>query len=163
MMGTCFRDGYKTYLFRMAKDGRSIDRSSARLINEGNGREASKLIWHDGYYYLVFSEHRNGVGRYVMAKRDRKMTGSFSEERQLLLPCCEANEANEPNQGGIIGRPDGKWYFLTHHGTGDWSGRIVSLLLRKTSWHSSEVMTSTHPAFLRNGNGTTSRVPTSSP
>ena len=129
-VGTHFADGYKTYLFRMAKDGRSIDRSSARLINEGNGREASKLIWHDGYYYLVFSEHRNGVGRYVMAKRDRNMTGSFSEERQLLLPC---REANEPNQGGIIEGPDGKWYFLTHHGSGDWSGRIVSLL--PVEWH----------------------------
>ena len=137
-VGTHFADGYKTYLFRMAKDGRSIDRSSARLVNEGNGREASKLIWHDGYYYLVFSEHRNGVGRYVMAKRDRKMTGSFSEERQLLLPC---REANEPYQGGIIEAPslwgraggEAQWYFLTHHGTGDWSGRIVSLL--PVEWH----------------------------
>jgi beta-xylosidase len=124
-VGTCFADGYKTYIFRMAKDGHSIDRSSARLINEGNGREASKLIYHDGYYYLVFSEHRDGVGRYVMAKRDRSMEGSFEEERQLLLPCVESNE---PNQGGIVEGPDGKWYFLTHHGSGDWSGRIVSLL-----------------------------------
>lgn len=128
-VGTCFADGYKTYIFRMSKDGRSIDRSSARLVNEGNGREASKLLYHDGYYYIIFSEHRNGVGRYVMAKRDREMTGSFSEERQLLLPCCEANE---PNQGGIIEAPstggETQWYFLTHHGTGDWSGRIVSLL-----------------------------------
>jgi len=124
-VGTCFREGYKTYLFRMADDGRSIDRSSARLINEGNGREANKLIYHDGYYYLIFSEHKDGIGRYVMAKRDRKMTGSFKEERQLLLPC---REAHEPNQGGIIEGPDGQWYFLTHHGDGDWSGRIVSLL-----------------------------------
>ena len=132
-VGTCFADGYKTYIFRMAKDGRSIDRSSARLVNEGYGREANKLIYHYGYYYLVFSEHRDGVGRYVMAKRDRKMTGSFSEERQLLLPC---REAYEPNQGGIIEAPslrgraggEAQWYFLTHHGTGDWSGRIVSLL-----------------------------------
>ena len=123
--GTCFRDGYKTYLFPMTDDARSIDRASARLINEGNGREASKLIRHDGYYYLIFSEHRDGLGRYVLAKRDRKMTGTFSEERQLLLPC---REANEPNQGGIVEGPDGRWYFLTHHGTGDWSGRIVSLL-----------------------------------
>ena len=123
--GTCFRDGYKTYLFPMADDARSIDRSRGRLINEGYGREASKLIRHDGYYYLIFSEHRDGIGRYVLAKRDRKMTGSFSEERQLLLPC---REANEPNQGGIIEGPDGQWYFLTHHGSGDWSGRIVSLL-----------------------------------
>ena len=128
-VGTCFREGYKTYLFRMAADGRSIDRTSARLVNEGNGREANKLIYHDGYYYLIFSEHRDGIGRYVMAKRDRKMTGPFSEERQLLLPCVEANE---PNQGGIISfnaTPSTlHWYFLTHHGSGDWSGRIVSLL-----------------------------------
>jgi beta-xylosidase len=59
-----------------------------------------------------------------MAKRDRKMTGPFKEERQLLLPC---REANEPNQGGII-EGNSNWYFLTHHGSGDWSGRIVSLL-----------------------------------
>ena len=124
-VGTCFADGYKTYIFPMVKDGRSIDRSKGRLINSGWGREASKLIYHNGYYYLIFSEHRDGVGRYVMAKRDRSMTGSFSEERQLLLPC---REANEPNQGGIIEGLDGKWYFLTHHGSGDWSGRIVSLL-----------------------------------
>ena len=137
-IGTCFREGYKTYLFRMADDGRSIDRSSARLVNEGNGREANKLIYHDGYYYLVFSEHKDGIGRYVMAKRDRKMTGRFLEERQLLLPC---REAHEPNQGGIIeapslrGRAGGEpqWYFLTHHGDGDWSGRIVSLL--PVTWH----------------------------
>ena len=132
-VGTCFADGYKTYIFRMAKDGRSIDRNSARLVNEGKGREANKLIYHDGYYYLIFSEHRDGVGRYVIAKRDHTMTGNFSEERQLLLPC---REENEPNQGGIIEAPslmgraggEAQWYFLTHHGSGDWSGRIVSLL-----------------------------------
>ena len=124
-VGTCFADGYKTYIFPMEKNGRSIDRSKGRLVNSGWGREANKLIYHDGYYYLIFSEHRDGVGRYVMGKRDRSMEGSFDEERQLLLPCVESNE---PNQGGIIEGPDKKWYFLTHHGTGDWSGRIVSLL-----------------------------------
>ena len=124
-LATCFAQGYKTYLFPMAPDARSIDRSKARFIHEGYGREASKLIHHDGYYYLVFSEHRDGIGRYVLAKRDKKMTGSFSEERQLLQAC---REANEPNQGGIIQGPDNNWYFLTHHGSGDWSGRIMSLL-----------------------------------
>lgn len=123
--GTCFKDGYKTYRFRMAHDGSSIDRSSGVVINKGNGREANKIIYHDGYYYLVFSEYMDGIGRYVMAKRDKKVTGKFSEKRQLLQPCTEANE---PNQGGIVEGPDGRWYFLTHHGTGDWSGRIMSLL-----------------------------------
>ena len=124
-LGTCFKDGYKTYIFDMAADGKSIDRASARLLNEGNGREANKLIKHGKYYYLVFSEHKDGIGRYVMAKRDKKLTGPFAEERQLLLPC---REANEPNQGGIIEGKDGRWYFLTHHGSGDWSGRVMSLL-----------------------------------
>lgn len=124
-LGTCFKEGYNTYLFRMADDGRSIDRSSARLVNSGNHREANKLIKHGDYYYLVFSEHKDGIGRYVMAKRDKQLTGSFAEEKQLLLPCVEAHE---PNQGGIIEGRDGKWYFLTHHGHGDWSGRVVSLL-----------------------------------
>lgn len=124
-LGTCFKDGYKTYMFDMAPDGKSIDKRSARLLNEGNGREASKLLYHDGYYYIIFSEHRDGIGRYVMAKRDKKLTGQFKEEKQLLLPC---REANEPNQGGIVEGKDGCWYFLTHHGSGDWSGRVMSLL-----------------------------------
>ena len=124
-LATCFAEGYKSYIFPMSQDGRSINFEKRRLINEGYGREASKFIRHGNYYYIVFSEHRDGIGRYVLAKRDKKMTGSFKEERQLLLPC---REANEPNQGGIIEGPDGQWYFLTHHGSGDWSGRIMSLL-----------------------------------
>ena len=124
-VGTHFADGYKTYLFKMSEDGKSIDRKSAKLINSGSGREASKLIKVNGWYYLIFSEHKPGVGRYVMAKRSRKLAGPYKEEKQLALPSCEAME---PNQGGIILGKDNNWYFLTHHGTGDWSGRIVSLL-----------------------------------
>ena len=124
-IATCFADGYKSYLFPMAEDAKSINRDKARLVNQGFGREASKLIKHDNYYYIIFSEHRNGVGRYVMAKRDVDMNGDFKEEIQLLSPCLEAHE---PNQGGIVLGKNGQWYFLTHHGNGDWSGRIVSLL-----------------------------------
>ena len=124
-VGTCFKDNYKTYLFEMSSDGKRINRESARLIHEGNGREANKLIHHDGWYYLVFSEHQSHLGRYVMARRSRRIDGPYDEERQLLLPC---RDEHEPNQGGIVEGPDGHWYFLTHHGTGDWAGRIMSLL-----------------------------------
>ncbi|MBR3506607.1 MAG: glycoside hydrolase 43 family protein [Lentisphaeria bacterium] len=124
-VGTCFKDNYKTYMFPMTPDGKKIDRSRGVLLNEGSGREASKLIRHGDWYYLVFSEHRNGVGRYVMAKRSKSMKGPYTEEKQLAHA---STDANEPNQGGIIEGRDGKWYFLTHHGSGDWSGRIVSLL-----------------------------------
>lgn len=124
-VGTHFADGYKTYLFNLSPDGKKIDRKSAQLINDGNHREANKLIFAQGYYYLIFSEHKDGVGRYVMAKRSKRMRGPYLEEKQLALP---STAAFEPNQGGIIPGKDGNWYFLTHHGTGDWSGRAVSLL-----------------------------------
>ncbi len=124
-VGTHFADGYRTYLFRMAPDGRSIDRESVVLIHSGNGREANKLIKVGEWYYLIFSEHKPGIGRYVMARRSRAVAGPYEEERQVALPSVEAME---PNQGGIVRGKDGKWYFLTHHGSGDWSGRIVSLL-----------------------------------
>ena len=104
----------------MAKDGKSINRKSAKLIHSGNGREANKLIKVGEWYYLVFSEHKPGTGRYVMARRSKKLFGPYKEEKQLALA---SREAMEPNQGGIIQGKDGKWYFLTHHGTGDWSGR----------------------------------------
>lgn len=123
--GTHFSDGYKTYLFKMSVDGKSIDRKSAVLINAGNGREANKLIKVKSWYYLVFSEYKPGVGRYVMAKRAKKVKGPYKEEKQLALSSVEAME---PNQGGIVKGKDDQWYFMTHHGTGDWSGRIVSLL-----------------------------------
>lgn len=124
-VGTHFADGYKTYLFKLSKDGKTIDRESAQLVNSGSGREANKLIKVDDWYYLVFSEHKHDKGRYVMAKRSKRLQGPYEEEKQLALP---GREAMEPNQGGIVQGRDGKWYFLTHHGTGDWSGRIMSLL-----------------------------------
>ncbi len=124
-VGTHFADGYKTYLFKLSEDGKSIDRESAQLVNSGSGREANKLIKVGDWYYLVFSEHKHDKGRYVMAKRSKRLQGPYDEEKQLALP---GREAMEPNQGGIVQGRDGKWYFLTHHGTGDWSGRIMSLL-----------------------------------
>ncbi len=124
-IGTHFADGYKTYLFKMSEDGKSIDRKSAVLMNTGSGREANKQIKVNGWYYLIFSEHKNGIGRYVMAKRSQKMWGPYKEEKQLAQP---SREAMEPNQGGIVLGKDGNWYFFTHHGTGEWSGRIASLL-----------------------------------
>lgn len=128
-VGTHFADGYKTYLFDMSPDGKHIDLSSARLINEGKRREANKLIKKGGWWYLVFSEHIGGIGRYVMAKRSRNLFGPYSEERQLAVASWDAHE---PNQGGIVQGKDGNWYFLTHHGRGDWGGRLVSLL--PVSW-----------------------------
>lgn len=124
-VGTNFKDGYKTYLFRMSKEMNSINMESAILINSGNHREANKLLSKDGWHYLIFSEYVPENGRYVMAKRSKKIEGPYKEERQLTR---NVKGSNEPNQGGIIKGSNGKWYFLTHHGDGDWAGRVMSLL-----------------------------------
>jgi beta-xylosidase len=124
-VGTCFKDNYKTYLFRMTPDARQIDRTSAILLNEGFGREANKLLSYDGWHYLIYSEHKSLEGRYVMAKRSREIGGPYDEERQLTR---NVKGDREPNQGGIVQGKDGQWYFLTHHGSGEWEGRAVSLL-----------------------------------
>lgn len=129
-IATHFTDNYKSYLFTMSPDGKSIDRESAMLVNEGNRREASKLIKVGEWYYIVFSEFNSSLGRYVMAKRAKSITGPYLEEKQLALP---NRDAKEPNQGGIIDNGQGEWFFFTHHGSGgDWGGRMASLL--RVTW-----------------------------
>ena len=124
-IGTLFKDRlYETYIFDMAPDCSSIDFDSKKLVNKGDGREASKLIKVGQWYYLIYS--RTGSGsRYVVAKRAESMQGPWSGEKQLTALNIESNQ---PNQGGIIEGPDGKWYFFTHHGKSDWEGRAASLL-----------------------------------
>jgi len=124
-IGTLFKDrAYETYLFKMAPDCSSIEWDSRQLMHKGDGREASKLIKKDGWYYIIYS--RTGSGsRYIVAKRAESMRGPWSDEKQITAPNISSNQ---PNQGGIVEGPDGKWYFFTHHGKGDWEGRAASLL-----------------------------------
>lgn len=124
-VGTQFSQNYKTYIYKMTPDGRDIIKSTGVLINEGAGREANKLYKWSGWYYHFFSEVGGDGGRYTMMQRSRNIFGPYSEKKQLTHTNWEANE---PNQGGIVQTSQGEWYFLTHHGHGDWSGRIMSLL-----------------------------------
>lgn len=124
-VGTNFRDNYKTYLFKLTPDGREIIKETGRVINEGSGREANKLYKINGTYYHFFSEHRAGVGRYVMMQRSKHILGPYTEVKQLSHA---SRPAKEPNQGGLVQGENGEWYFFTHHGTGSWEGRCASLL-----------------------------------
>ena len=65
----------------MAPDCSSIDRSSAVLINQGDGREASKLIKVGNYYYLIYSTVEHGI-RFVVGKRTLDLSNpkGWSEE-----------------------------------------------------------------------------------
>jgi beta-xylosidase len=123
-VATHYSDGYKTYMFHLSADGKSVDWDSRVLINEGYGREANKLYKWNGLYYHLFSEHRDD-GRYLMMQRAKHPMGPYTESHRL---CYTQSEWYEPNQGGYLQDDAGNWFFLTHHGKGDWGGREVSLL-----------------------------------
>lgn len=124
LVGTNFRDGYKIHLWKLSADGRDIVPESDRVIYQSKGSEANKLYKIDGTYYHLFSEVQS-EGRVIMMERAKSIAGPYTEKKQLKHG---DREAMEPNQGGLVEGPDGKWYFFTHHGRGAWEGRAASLL-----------------------------------
>ena len=123
-VGTHFSDNCRTWLYKLTPDGRDIIPESRTLINEGAHREANKLFKVGDTYYHFYSEVDHS-GRYVMMQRAKSITGPYTEKRRLSHTQAEFHE---PNQGGIVQTEAGDWYFLTHHGHGDWEGRPASLL-----------------------------------
>jgi beta-xylosidase len=121
---TNFAQGYKIHLFKMDASGQRLLPESDRIIHQSKGSEANKLYKINGLYYHYFSEVRP-EGRVAMMERAHSLAGPW-ESRQII----HVNPAvdKEPNQGGLIQIPSGKWYFLTHQGTGDWEGRAAVLL-----------------------------------
>lgn len=123
-IGTHVADNCKTYIWKLTPDGRDMIPESRTQVNEGAHREANKLLKINGWYYHFFSEVKDGA-RVVMMQRSQNILGPYTERRQLT---DKNNESKEPNQGGLVDTPKGDWYFLTHHGSGDWEGRCASLL-----------------------------------
>ena len=124
LVGTHFSDGYKIHLWELGADNASLVPGTDEVIYQSHGSEASKLYKFNGTYYHFFSEVQ-ADGRVMMMRRAPSIHGPWSEKRQLMRG---DTAAMEPNQGGIVQGPDGNWYFFTHHGSGDWSGRAASLL-----------------------------------
>ncbi len=115
---------YNIHLFKLTGDGRNLVPDSDIIIHQSPGSEANKFYKIDGLYYHFFSEVKPGEGRVVMMRRAKNIQGPY-ETRQLSHA---QRVAMEPNQGGLVQTPSGAWYFLTHHGTGQWEGRAASLL-----------------------------------
>ena len=123
-VGTNFKDGYKIHMWQMSPDNKTLIPESDQVIYQSKGSEANKLYKIDGTYYHFFSEV-HGNNRVMMMRRAASIRGPWSDKRQLMQA---DRAAREPNQGGIVPGPDGKWYFFTHHGDGSWEGRAASLL-----------------------------------
>jgi len=115
---------YNIHLFKMTPDGKTIRMETDTIIHQSSGSEANKLYKINDMYYHYYSEVK-GEGRVVMMNRSRNIYGPY-ETKQL-------NHTNKPvdkspNQGGLIQLESGEWVFFTHHGAGDWDGRVASLL-----------------------------------
>jgi beta-xylosidase len=123
-IGTNFSDGYKIHLWELSPDNKTLIAASDRVIYQSKGSEANKLYKFNGTYFHFFSEV-HGETRVMMMRRAASLRGPWSEKRQLMH---SESGTMEPNQGAILQGPDGNWYFLTHHGSGDWAGRAASLL-----------------------------------
>jgi len=116
---------YNIHLFRMTSDGRQIIMESDSIIYQATGSEANKLYKINGLYYHYFSEVKS-EGRVIMMGRSKNIYGPY-EIKQLNH--VNKTSDREPNQGGLIKLESGDWWFLTHHGSsGNWEGRIASLL-----------------------------------
>lgn len=123
LVTTNYADAYKVHLFKLSADGRSLVGPST-VIHQSRGSEANKLYKIDGTYYHLFSEVKS-EGRVVMMNRGSSLHGPF-ETKQLQHVSRSVDR--EPNQGGLVQAPNGAWHWVTHHGTGAWEGRVLSLL-----------------------------------
>jgi beta-xylosidase len=115
---------YNIHLFKLTVDGKSIVAGSDRVIHNSRGSEANKLYKWNGVYYHYYSEVAR-EGRVAMMERAKSLDGPW-EVRQLNH--VHAAIDKEPNQGGIVQAEDGRWWFFTHQGHGDWEGRAAVLL-----------------------------------
>jgi beta-xylosidase len=115
---------YNIHLFKLAADGKSIVPGSGRILHQSHGSEANKLYKWNGFYYHYYSEVRQ-EGRVAMMERAKSLDGPW-EQHQLIHVHGAVDK--EPNQGGIVQAPDGRWWFFTHQGRGDWEGRAAVLL-----------------------------------
>jgi beta-xylosidase len=115
---------YNIHLFNLTADGKSIVPGSDHIIHQSRGSEANKLYKWNGLYYHYYSEVRP-EGRVAMMDRAKSLDGPW-ESRQIIH--VQGAIDKEPNQGGIVQAPGGKWWFFTHQGRGDWEGRAAVLL-----------------------------------
>lgn len=115
---------YNIHLFQMNAAGDSVESASDAIIHQSRGSEANKLYKIKGTYFHFFSEVQP-EGRVPMMERAASLKGPW-EIHQLMHVNRRLDK--EPNQGGLVQLEDGRWYFVTHQGTGDWEGRAGVLL-----------------------------------
>jgi beta-xylosidase len=118
--------GWFTHLVKMSSDGKSLDLSSDRVIDDFKTSEGNKIYKINGTYYIFHNEVRGPGNRVGMMLRSRNIWGPY-EKKEILHGSGPLNE-REPNQGALVENKDGSWWFFTHQGNGDYEGRPTHLL-----------------------------------
>lgn len=144
IVGSNFGKYWFPHLFKMSNDGtqlldgviddrcdvaKNIDIIGGYVVKPYRTAEASKLYKWNNMYYIYFSEVREIHGNKVrvpIMRRSKNIYGPYEE--RILMHSQGKKVDKEPNQGTIIDTPDGKWYFVTQHGTGDFDGRVMSVI-----------------------------------
>jgi len=135
-------------IFRMNPDGKQLldgrisevsdnakylDIVGGHVTHPYRTSEANKMFKRNGYYYFFFSQVRPVDGfkpRIPVLLRSKSIYGPY--ELKEILHSQGFEKDFEPNQGSLVDTPDEKeWYFVTHHGTGHFSGRFLSILPMK--------------------------------
>ena len=116
-----------TYLYKMSPDGRSIDLASETVVDDHMGSEGNKIMKINGTYYIFHNQIDGPGNRTGVFMRAKSMQGPW--EKKMFLYGIGPDHDREPNQGGLVDTPEGKWWFITHHGRGGYyDGRYCSLL-----------------------------------
>jgi beta-xylosidase len=115
---------YNIHLFELNAAGDEVRMQSDQIIHRSEGSEANKLYKIQGLYFHYYSEVVP-EGRVIMMERSHSLKGPWKIHQLIHVnPAVD----KEPNQGGLVQLPSGKWYFVTHQGRGDWEGRAGVLL-----------------------------------
>lgn len=132
------------HIFKMSADGtqlldaviregcdlsKNMELIGGYVVKPFRTAEAAKLYKWNGTYYIYFSEVRMIHGNRVRVPVMRRSKDIYGPYEEMLLLHSQGKEADkEPNQGAIVDNTEGNWFFVTHHGTGDFDGRVVSVL-----------------------------------
>jgi beta-xylosidase len=141
------------HLFRMSDDGTQLLDADAdamektqqipgkgTIIYDKRTSEGNKIYKINGYYYLFHNEVTKPENvRIGMMKRSKYIYGTRPDgtagtadnpgvyETHKMFRQSTVTD-REPNQGGLLQTPDGKWYFITHQGHASPEGRTLCLL-----------------------------------
>lgn len=132
------------HIYKMSSDGtqlldgmiddncdvtKNIEIIGGYVVKPYRTAEANKLYKWNGMYYIYFSEVREIHGNKVRVPVMRRSKSIYGPYEELLLMHSQGKLVDkEPNQGAIVDTEDGKWFFVTHHGTGDFDGRVLSVV-----------------------------------